>query len=369
MSPLRSDDGSDILSSKSPVAAALAKGVNFRDISQNVECIKPGVVYRSSQVVSTTELAALKIQTVVDLRQAPVLCKAQHRNFWQSLRRAWMHVVTKCWCATGGRAPQGSGDSSVSSKSSASSTSLANPNTPRGEHQAQNALLPTRERYSRHIKHAVPCWRCTAACNEHYGVEATVYHVDLLPPAVSFHILLELPHKLQYKVLACAIRGGQPEELVAGAVADPRIMGYLKLYQILLDRSKAELAQALRLFTDPANLPVLVHCIHGKDRTGLVVMLLLMICRVDKTAIIKDYALSEELLKEGREKKHLEALQAYLTTDEVIASRGYVIQYTIAYLERKYVSGERYALNIGLSHREIAAIRRNLLRDCKGCKD
>jgi len=26
-------------------------------------------------------------------------------------------------------------------------------------------------------------------------------------------------------------------------------------------------------------------------------------------AIIKDYALSEELLKEGREKKHLEALQ------------------------------------------------------------
>ena len=32
---------------------------------------------------------------------------------------------------------------------------------------------------------------------------------------------------------------------------------------------------------------------------------------------------------------------AYLTTDEVIASRGYVIQYTIAYLERKYVSGER----------------------------
>ena len=61
VSPLRSDDGSDLIS-KSPVAAALVKGVNFRDISQNVECIKPGVVYRSSQVVSTTELAALKIQ-------------------------------------------------------------------------------------------------------------------------------------------------------------------------------------------------------------------------------------------------------------------------------------------------------------------
>lgn len=32
-------------------------------------------------------------------------------------------------------------------------------------------------------------------------------------------------------------------------MADPTVMGYLRLYQILLEKSKANLARALRLFT------------------------------------------------------------------------------------------------------------------------
>ena len=43
-------------------------------------------------------------------------------------------------------------------------------------------------------------------------------------------------------------------------------MGYLKLYVILLKRAKPRLADALRLLADPANLPLMVHCIHGARR-------------------------------------------------------------------------------------------------------
>ena len=39
-------------------------------------------------------------------------------------------------------------------------------------------------------------------------------------------------------------------------------------------------AKALRIFCAQDNYPVLIHCIHGKDRTGLIVMLLLLICDV-----------------------------------------------------------------------------------------
>ena len=49
----------------------------------------------------------------------------------------------------------------------------------------------------------------------------------------------------------------------------------------LLVQGKKEMAKALRVFVDPVNYPILVHCIHGKDRTGLIVMLIMLLCSVE----------------------------------------------------------------------------------------
>jgi hypothetical protein len=48
-------------------------------------------------------------------------------------------------------------------------------------------------------------------------------------------------------------------------------------------------AAVLRVFARERNLPALVHCAHGKDRTGVVIMLLLMVCGVPHEAIVGDY--------------------------------------------------------------------------------
>lgn len=221
----------------------------------------------------------------------------------------------------------------------------------------------TMKQYEQHMKHAAPCWRCTAACDQQYGVEAVVYHVDMLPGNVNLRIFLDLPKRLQAKVLVCVLQGARPEPIVAGAIADPGVMGYVRMYQIVLEHSKHNLARALRLFCDASNLPVLVHCIHGKDRTGLVVMLLLLLCGVDKQLVMEDYAVSEVLLKEGRANQHLTGISAYLTTDQVMASSQHVMGKTIDHLVSKYGSIRAYALDIGLTPREIAAIRRNLMHD------
>ena len=45
-------------------------------------------------------------------------------------------------------------------------------------------------------------------------------------------------------------------------------------------QSKDQVGRALRLWTHQENLPILVHCIHGKDRTGLVIALLLFLIDV-----------------------------------------------------------------------------------------
>ncbi len=46
----------------------------------------------------------------------------------------------------------------------------------------------------------------------------------------------------------------------------------------------------LRNFTHKEKLPALVHCAHGKDRTGVLSALLLAACGVPDEDIIKDYA-------------------------------------------------------------------------------
>lgn len=51
--------------------------------------------------------------------------------------------------------------------------------------------------------------------------------------------------------------------------------------ELVVVQGKKEVAKALRVFVDHNNYPVLVHCIHGKDRTGLIVMLIMLLCSVE----------------------------------------------------------------------------------------
>ena len=53
---------------------------------------------------------------------------------------------------------------------------------------------------------------------------------------------------------------------------------------VACEQAGVPIARALRLFADSANFPILVHCVIGKDRTGLVMMLLLLLCGVDEQA-------------------------------------------------------------------------------------
>ena len=64
-----------------------------------------------------------------------------------------------------------------------------------------------------------------------------------------------------------------------------------------MQHSKPEVASALRIFTVQQNYPILVHCIHGKDRTGLVVGLVLLLCGALPGDVVADYAISGKCQK------------------------------------------------------------------------
>ena len=64
------------------------------------------------------------------------------------------------------------------------------------------------------------------------------------------------------------------EHYVANMIAKDDVLGFVKLYKIMLRGSKKRIARSFRLFFNYDSLPAIVHCIHGKDRTGLIVALL-----------------------------------------------------------------------------------------------
>ena len=82
---------------------------------------------------------------------------------------------------------------------------------------------------------------------------------------------------------------------------DPLLRSYLGY---LVDRTE-NVVQAVRLLGGPEAGPTLVHCAAGKDRTGVLLALVLDAVGVEREAVIADYALSAQ---------HVEAMFRRWTT-------------------------------------------------------
>ncbi|KAK8041150.1 hypothetical protein PG994_014157 [Apiospora phragmitis] len=86
-----------------------------------------------------------------------------------------------------------------------------------------------------------------------------------------------------------------------------------------LDHSGADILEALNVFLEATpggpSLPILVHCTQGKDRTGLIVALVLMILGVPLEAVSHDYLLTQGALEADRETRIAEIEEIGLTPD------------------------------------------------------
>lgn len=100
---------------------------------------------------------------------------------------------------------------------------------------------------------------------------------------------------------------------------------------------------------------VLYHCMAGKDRTGVVSMLLLGICGVSKEDIIANYQVTRTYLKENVELKLPDELM------NLNYSEPDWMEETYDYLINKYGSFEEYFLTVGFSKKAIKKLRKRLL--------
>ena len=67
-------------------------------------------------------------------------------------------------------------------------------------------------------------------------------------------------------------------------------------YLDIARRSGIQIARAVAIVSTPGSCPVIVHCAAGKDRTGVLVALLLALLGVPDETIAQDYALSAQAM-------------------------------------------------------------------------
>jgi len=134
-----------------------------------------------------------------------------------------------------------------------------------------------------------------------------------------------------------------------------------EMYIDLLGACAGRYAQIFRLFLNNKGVS-LFHCMAGKDRTGVVAMLLLQLAGVSDEIIIGDYAVSEKnlgsvmLLPEALEKELGIKIPAFFFTSPPEEMKA-----ALEYLVSQFGGAAGYLAHCGLSGEEIDTLRNKLI--------
>ena len=130
------------------------------------------------------------------------------------------------------------------------------------------------------------------------------------------------------------------------------------------EKYRGALAREIRFFTDPDLFPVYFHCSLGRDRTGTLAFLLLSLCGVSETDILKDYETSFFSGLGGYEDRtvpsemvnvHLSAMIEGIKKIDVPEDRSCRARAPLYARTRLFLKG------LGLTDSELDAVRDNLL--------
>jgi protein-tyrosine phosphatase len=137
-------------------------------------------------------------------------------------------------------------------------------------------------------------------------------------------------------------------------------------YTEMLGEAGPRYADALRLLAAPDALPAVFHCAAGKDRTGLLAMLVLGTLGVSHDDIVEDYALTSA---------SMDAFRAHAATDPRVAeglantpvmffaADPAAMSRVLGDIEAAHGSVRSYVRSIGVDEDVVAALEANLLTD------
>ncbi|MFO7617222.1 MAG: tyrosine-protein phosphatase [Bacteroidales bacterium] len=143
------------------------------------------------------------------------------------------------------------------------------------------------------------------------------------------------------------------------------------VYAEMVDLMLEPLGALFRLILDPVNLPMIIHCRAGKDRTGFAAAMIQRLLGADMKTIFDDYLRSNKFMstqiKRGQWKLHL-ITAGFLPRGNLQAAfevRQEYLQTAFDRVDTKYGGVEGYFLKGGITIEELELIREKLLENPK----
>ncbi len=155
---------------------------------------------------------------------------------------------------------------------------------------------------------------------------------------------------------ARSVRLDQAEDIETGSL--------LAHYVTYLEASADVVVEVVRLLAQPGGVPAVVHCAAGKDRTGVVVAVLLEALGVERAQVVDDYAATEANMPLVRAQ-----LSASATTRELGSVPDWVLtampETMVGLLEHLDTVGGTvgWLQAHGLTDDELGTLRANLLTE------
>ena len=156
-------------------------------------------------------------------------------------------------------------------------------------------------------------------------------------------------------------QSGVNQEQIDAGMCDNLVDDYMRQ----IDVNARFVAEALSIIAEPDQLPVVIHCTAGKDRTGITVAMLLDILGVSHEHIAADYHVTTKnmapVVERIRSAPVFKENGLAYAPDWIFASDLETMQGFLARMTSTYGGAEAWARANGITSAQIAALRASLL--------
>ena len=186
--------------------------------------------------------------------------------------------------------------------------------------------------------------------------------ISLNGPSYSLALIKQLPYHLTLKLaLLYTIPSYRTSAI---AILGKNVMTARGLSGLAIDTLTHSTAEINQIFTtvlaEPNNYPILVHCTQGKDRTGLVVLLVCLLCGLEVEGVEGDYMRSHVELEPEREERVKEIAKIGLPPSFAGCEEGWVAVVG-GWLEKEWGGVEGYLVKGCGVEREVLERVRGVL--------